>query len=364
MALSDLVVGGGGKSLTLPFVRSRIGDGDIANKQGFSIPLYLPKVTNAARDFTSSGNFTLGLFVDKVNGGVLFYAPINEYFYKDFTIDTGHQMTSQGVNVIRASGTVTIGGNGIIGASSALSAANFLNYDYNYPDETNGGFAPGSNGAADGGGASGGGNTIGTSGRRGGGDPVVYNVADDGEGGIGGANAGAGGGYCGFNGGGGAGGAGGGVAGDSIASTLVICADTITINGNISFNGTSGAAGSLSSAGGGGGGAGASVYLFAKTINLTSGTVNVSGGNGGNGANGVASTGGAGGGGGGGHCGLCLYQAKTISGAGVTFTGVVGTGGTGGTGGAPDGFDGGDGADGGFIRGYNTGIVRIEGDPF
>lgn len=333
---SGFVGGGGGKVLILPkvegrriagansaaeFLQSNTGITGYGVNRGLTIPLFLPKTVNSARDFTTTGNLTYGYApgVNTIDG----YKPnVYEQSFKNFTIDTGHQITIplETIAIIRASETITIGGNGIVGTTVGLSGC-FLAYPYDHADHTY--YGGGSATNKSGGGA--------TSGSVGGGQPQRTTIN-------------------GVNPGGDAGGFGGSAA--SLRSALVLIADTITINGNITFNGVDGGAGG-STSGGNGGGHGGYVYLIANTINYSGGTINVSGGDGSNGGASAET-----GGGGGGHCGILYTHAKTYSGSSTTITASAGTAGTGNMG-------GGDGSEGGYpYPTMTTGEYKIEGSPF
>ena len=333
---SGFVGGGGGKVLILPKVEGQKGsstsgyDEHINNNvhggitgygamRGLTIPLFLPKITNSARDFTTTGNLTYGYRPNAVEG----YKPIiYEQSFKNFTIDTGHQITIplETVAIIRASETITVGGNGIVGTSTRPAGC-FLAYPYDHAGSTLPAGNP-TNKAGGGGGSSG----------SGGGQPQKTTSN------VGSSNGGAAGGF--------------GFGGASLRSALALIADTITVNGNITFNGNNASAPGASS-GGYGGGHGGYVYLIANTINYNGGTINVSGGNGTNGGTSDNT-----GGGGGGHCGIVYTHAKTYSGSSTTITATVGTAGAGnGT--------GGDGSDGGYpYPTMSTGEYKIEGSPF
>jgi hypothetical protein len=331
---SGFVGGSGGKVLILPKVEGRTGgaSADTGERtsnasymgitgygamRGLTIPLFLPKITNSARDFTTTGNLTYGYAPASVNG----YKPnIYEQSFKNFTIDTGHQITirEETIAIIRASETITIGGNGVTAVGQSNSGC-FLAYPYDHAT-TAGNNSNATNKAGGGGGSSG----------NGGGQPQrATNTSGSSNGGQG-----------------------GGKSGTNIRSALVLIADTITINGNITFNGGDAPTPGSTSAGKGGG-HGGYVYLIANTINYNGGTINVSGGNGTNG--GAADNTG---GGGGGHCGIVYTHAKTYSGSSTTITATVGTAGAGnGT--------GGDGSDGGYpYPTMSTGEYKIEGSPF
>ena len=330
---SGLVGGGGGKTLIIPKVEGKVdgttglgefvSTGDITGygaDKTKAIALFLPKITNAARDFTTTGNFTYGYLPD--NGSFSGYKPrLYEQLFRNFTIDTGHQVTipNETIAIIRASETITIGGNGIVGSSTTNSGC-FLAYPYDHAYHTSGAAI-----GKGGGGASGAGNS-------GGGQPQKTS-----------ANTGATGGDAGGFGPGG---------GTTLRSALVLIANTITVNGNITFNGTNGSTPG-STSGGIGGGHGGYVYLIANTINYNGGAIDVSGGNGTNGGTGTNT-----GGGGGGHCAILYTHAKTYLGSSTTITANVGTGGAG----NGAGFAG---SDGGYpYPTLSTGEYKIEGAPF
>ena len=331
---SGFSISGAGKVLVLPKIEGatqetgfgeRVNDsnnGGITSygaNRNVSIPLALPDIANAARDFTTTGNLTYGY--SHTNQ---FYAPVvYEQVFKNFTVDSGHQITipPETVAIIRASETITIGGNGITGTTNS-NAGCFLAYPYDHADRQ---ITSNSNGLNKSGGGSG---SVGI----GGGQPQKTHSQGNGESGL-------------------AGGFSTTSNSTTMRSALVLIADTITINGNITLNGSNGLTGAIST-GGDGGGHGGYVYLIANTINYSGGTINVSGGNGGAGGSGNT------GGGGGGHCGILYTHARTYSGSSTTITASAGTGGAGqGT--------GGNGSDGGYpYPTMSTGEYRIEGKPF
>lgn len=332
--LSDFTSGGGGKFLILPPCQGT-GYSNFASSTDMVteandrlIPLNLPKITNAARDFSSTGNFSFG---SAPRGKIKLY----EMDVRNFTINASHQMTVRPstINVIRAAETITIGGNGITSANdtgASYSDTNaggvFLGYPYNHAQRTNAGVTPTRN--------SNGGPTAATASS---GEPQMD--SNDPSGGT--ADAGAPGGY--FS------GAAGGTCGSTIRSAVILIAKNIVINGNITLNGT---AATVSANGGHGGGHGGYLYCIANSITYSGGTINVSGGAGadGGGANS--------GSGGGGHCGLFLAAAKTFTGSGTTITANVGAAG------AKTGT-GINGTAGGFPYPLlGTGYLQYIGDPF
>ena len=331
---SDLFGGGGGNFLILPPVQgishSAYGSSTdlLTEWNNKLIPLTLPKTSNAARDFSSTGNFSFGSATrDRIK--------LYEMSVRNFTINASHQMTVRPntINVIRASETITIGGNGITSANDAgavYSDTNvggvFLGYPYNHAQRTNAGVTPTQN--------SNGGPTAASASS---GEPQMDSNPPSG----GGADAGACGGYT-AN-------AAGGARGNTIRSAVILIAKNIIINGNITLNGT---AATVSANGGHGGGHGGYLYCIANSITYTGGTINVSGGAG---ANGGGANSGSGGGG---HCGLFLAAAKTFTGSGTTITANVGAAG------AKTGT-GINGTAGGFPYPLlGTGYLQYIGDPF
>lgn len=328
---SGLVGGGSGKSLILPKVEGRRGaispwgefissNSDITGygvDKSKAIPLFLPDITNAARDFTTTGNLTYGGAMGTNNG----YKPVvYEQSFRNFTIDTGHQVTmlDETISIIRASEAITIGGNGVT-TTKVFNSGVLLGYPYDHATLTLG---------AQSNKAGGGGNGV----NNGGGQPQRTTT------------------NFGTTGGGDAGGFGSAAA--SVRAALILIANTITINGDIDFSGNNATAPG-STSGGEGGGHGGYVYLIANTINYTGGTINVSGGNASNGGTGADT-----GGGGGGHCGMLYTHARNYVGSGTTITAVGGTAGTG----NGAGFAG---SDGGYpYPTMSTGEYRIEGKPF
>ena len=378
------------------------------------VSLNLPQVTNAIRDFSSSGNFT--------TGKELTY---NEITCRDFTINSGHQWTIDGLNIVKASRNITIGGNGIIGVNRKNRGV-FLDLPYDHsPNTTKDSGASNSSFTAPLG-ASGGGhgdNPTETSGgivdipsisdlSNGiGGNGDIWDT-DDGQAkargltqirGFGGGQPQAQGFPFGQNGfydeyygfgrsnqrspyfvtdsavstgsysrvlghGGAAGGfeAGANDGGGTCTSALVLIADSIEISASIDLSGSNaGASAGTKIDGGSGGGHGGYVFLFANTINFNGGSIDVSGGNGGPGGNGATFSSYAGGGGGGGHCGLIYAQASSFLTNTTTKTGNVGTGGSAGSPSFNASSDpAGDGSDGGYVQPWNTHYVEVEGSPF
>jgi hypothetical protein len=334
MASAGDLFGGGGKFLILPPVQGvpHLSYGTstdlLTEWNDRLIPLALPKITNSARDFSSTGNFSFG---SATRGRIKVY----EMDVRNFTINAGHQMTVRPntINVIRAADTITIGGNGITSANDAgaiFAATNaggvFFGYPYNHAQGTNAGVTPTQN--------SNGGPTAA--------NPSFGEPQMDGNPpSSGGADVGACGGYT-TN-------AAGGAAGDTIRSAVILIAKNIVINGNITLNGT---AATVSANGGHGGGHGGYLYCIANSITYTGGTINVSGGAGANGGGGNSGSGG------GGHCGLFLAAAKTFTGSGTTITANVGAAG------AKTGT-GINGTAGGFPYPLlATGYLQYIGDPF
>jgi hypothetical protein len=332
--LSDFSSGGGGKFLILPPVQG-VSHSTYGGASDFLtewndrlIPLALPKITNAARDFSSTGNFSFG---SATRGRIKVY----EMDVRNFTINAAHQMTVRPntINVIRAAETITIGGNGITSANDAGAASSdtniggvFLGYPYNHAQRTNAGVTPTQN--------SNGGPTAASAAS---GEAQMDSNSPSG----GAADAGACGGYT-TN-------AAGGLAGNTIRSAVILIAKNIVINGNITLNGT---AATVSANGGHGGGHGGYLYCIANSITYTGGTINVSGGAGANGGGGNSGSGG------GGHCGLFLAAAKTFTGSGTTITANVGAAG------AKTGT-GINGTAGGFPYPLlATGYLQYIGDPF
>lgn len=341
----------------------------------YDLPLFLPGITSSGQDYSTTGNVTF-------DPGI--------YYFKDFTINSGHQLTlSAGITVLYCSGNVTIGGNGITGVSgSGKSIINLRNYAINQTISHGTGGANGATTGADGG------DGTGTSAAGGGGGGSDGANRTGGDGGTGSDTHGAGGGGCGNSvsgasggngsstgagGNGGNGGAGGtaGTFGGNCQSSLFIIAKTITITSDINFNGGNGTAGGAGTSGGGGGGGGNGgdagvVGLFANVLTHTSGNITTNGGDAGNGGAGSAGTasdgaGGGGAGGAGGDAGMVILQGNTLTLSGGTRTSTAGTAGTGGAGGSVSGETGGDGGDGtaGFIDTNSLlNLQVITGSPF
>lgn len=334
MGVASDLLGGGGNFLILPPVQGVShsafgGSTDLLTEwDNKLIPLQLPKISNAARDFSSTGNFSFG---SAPRSRIKLY----EVAVRNFTINTSHQMTVRPntINVIRAADTITIGGNGIVSANDAGAiyadtnvGGVFLGYPYNHAQRTNAGVTPTQN--------SNGGPTAATASS---GEPQMDSNSPS----SGGADAGAPGGYT-AN-------AAGGTRGDTIRSAVILIAKNIVINGNITLNGTNA---TVSANGGHGGGHGGYLYCIANNITYTGGTINVSGGNG---ANGGGANSGSGGGG---HCGLFIAHAKAFSGSGTTITANAGTAG------AKTGT-GINGTNGGFpFPLLGAGYLQYIGDPF
>jgi excisionase family DNA binding protein len=168
-------------------------------------------------------------------------------------------------------GTGGAGGTGTTGGAAGAGGGYFGAGGGGGGHGTVGGGAQGEVSGADGLGAVGGnGGAYGSSTGNGGGGGGTYGNTDLSTltMGSGGAGSGA------------AGGSSHGVVGGDGSGIIFIEANTITVNGTISANGTNGAA--AASSGGSGGGAGGSVKLNAKTLSLGSTLVTATGGTGGN----------------------------------------------------------------------------------
>ena len=332
MASAGDLFGGGSKQLILPRVSSGGNNSSPAQvsvllPDSIKIPLYLPNITNAAMDFSSSASISLG-FRGDANNTSPYKGVVCEHLFRNFTINTSHQITlpNETITVIRATNTITIGGNGMAGVGSVSQMTSFLEYPYNHGAATLG--AVGGIGAGGSGSAAAGAPQP----QRDGGTGFPANVANGGGAAAGFSLA--------------------GLQGTNMRTALVLVAKNIIINGNITLNGGNATVGAADE--GHGGGHGGYCYLVAENITYTSGTINVSGGNG-------SAAGGSSGncsGGGGGYCGLIFAHAKAFSGSGTTITANVGTGGAG----NGSGFAGGA---GGFpLPAHNTGYLRLEGNPF
>lgn len=359
MASLSNILGGGSKSIKLPL---------LDNFDNYNIDIFLPKIESSGSDFSSTGNFTQRL---------------GTHFYKDFTINASHQMTVNGPTIIYCSGTFTVGGNGIVSLNNTGSENNLTEPLSSSSSTWQGGLdmlvsSGGTGGTVGGSGIPGSDGADGTNNAGGGGGGgFEFGAGGNGasrknQGTVGGTSSSKGGG-----GGGGSGYFGGrlgadnnggavGATGTTSRGFLVVCANTISVAGNINFAGGDGGNATNPTtgggSGGGGGGNGGFVYMFANSFTHSSGTIDVSGGDGGTGSNGSSQYGG-GGGGSGGDCGLFLAWATDLTTSGGTRTGAAGTGASGGTGGTNAG-DAGDGGDGVIPYGLTSGIRLITGDPF
>jgi hypothetical protein len=321
----------------------------------FKLPEALPNVSGAST-YSSSGNFSL---------------TAGTHYYTDFTINVGHQMTlAAGTTVLMCSGTVTIGGNGVInvtGTAPTIGDSFVLEADGTAGTDASTGGTGGSGGPAgtgDGGAGTQGGN---------GSNATGANVLG------GSARGGGGGGGAGHDNSGSYGAAGGGTGGSSISATGATGSggggggggawrtSGGTAGVNSATNGNGGRGGHANGAGGGGGGAAGSqgsagsnsasaLIIIADTIVVSADILNNGGagsdGSGGsNGGNGSGTSRGGGGGGGGGAGGKGGKGALTAL-VCQSFTQTAGTiscsGGAGGNGGG--GGDGGDAGPGGNVN--------------
>lgn len=314
---------GGTKHLVLP--------------NGLTIPL---QFIEGASNFTSSGDVYLEELIT---------------YCQDYTLGTGHQLVVPGVNIIYGSGNITIGGNGVIGATRSVVPDYSLHLKDFYSEGGTGEESDGPNSGV-------GGDGLGY-GAGGGGGSSHTSIS----GGFGGKALSYGGNSSGRSaGGGGAGKPGGDVtstsliggrAGLSNQAVFIILGNNIAINEDINLKGMPGEDGNGDtddSAGGGGGGFGGSVYVFGRTsITIDTGvTIDVSGGDGGDSY--VSATRSRGGGGGGGFSGKIHLQAPTITNNGTLAYNAGAGGSSVGTGTA-----GGDGSDGASIA-----PTIIEGSVF
>ena len=328
---STLYGGGGGKNILIPNGSPTLSP--------TNIPLNL---IDSNSDFTSSGDFTLDTVFN---------------YYNDFTIAAGHQMTipANSLRIIYASGTITIGGNGITaGTTSAGGSSAVLpgHWPFIQDFSSTGGVGTGTDGGdATGFGAGGGGGYSGSPAGANGGDSYIVGVAEA-SGSAGGGGAGAGGASNGTD--------AGGAAGASKLITLIIVANEIIITGNISLAGGAGGIGTRSAGsdgpGGGGGGLGGNLLCFSNNLTHSSGIVSVSGGAGGGSTTG--DPGGGGGGGGGGHSGVFYWQSGVVTLSGGTRAAAAGAAGSGssGAGGEDNGGDG--------SAGYSQTVKIVTGNPF
>ena len=380
----------------------------------YPVSLDLPNINNVARDFSSTGNFVIGKEFS-----------YNEINCRNFTINSGHQLTVDGLNVIKAAQNITIGGNGVIGVNRGERGV-FLDMPYDHANNTSGFSGTKKVPVGKSGGGHGSGATFGTSpdglliesrpllastgsmnklreypstrfslatGRGGsalqgfgGGQPQVtpipfgagaytYNLfinrtfqTEDTFNSLAQTTTGGGGGAGGFSSNGNnisspAQAGLGALSGGTCTGAIVLIADSIDIAANITMTGGNGQDGALNDAvGGGGGGHGGYVFLFANTINFNGGTIDVSGGNGGSGSDNNPVSNHSGGGGGGGHSGLIYAQASTFLTNTTTKTGNVGTGGASFF--STNGTTASAGSDGGYVEPWGTHYVQVEGRPF
>ena len=100
--LNQLIGGGSSKEFLIP---SQDPAGYLA------VPLFIPD--NQTNDFSTSANTT-------IRPGV--------HYFKDFTINAGHQLTVTGPTFVYFSGTATLGGNGVIGTTAAYNSGDYHSY--------------------------------------------------------------------------------------------------------------------------------------------------------------------------------------------------------------------------------------------